>query len=219
MAGITIQTSNLDQIQRKFAEYAAYNQRDVEMLAVDQSRKLATDLYVETAKIAPTKARIRADLNKTVTAKDWYWAKNDTHQTKLLWAITAKWAKKKGMTGKISGYFSPWFWNQIMHNMAERIWISRKNAILYLASGWLGAVKDLGGTLKKTSGKVKTQRGGATIRRGNGVVEVTMWNNTPGIETQQAKHDFVGKAIDRRIADMQVYIYRKQQEMVAALSK
>jgi hypothetical protein len=77
---------------------------------------------------------------------------------------------------------------------------------------WLGAIGDLGGSLKTSSGTVDRARGGAEIHREPGRVSIVFWNRTPGIETMDAKKHFVAKAIAVRAADMWVYILRKMRE-------
>ncbi|HEX8312159.1 MAG TPA: hypothetical protein VF614_12625, partial [Chthoniobacteraceae bacterium] len=58
-AGITSSlSSNAGSLNDTFARYAEWNRRDREQLFEDQSRKLATELYMQTAAIAPTKATI-----------------------------------------------------------------------------------------------------------------------------------------------------------------
>lgn len=224
MPGLTISSDStaLASLRQTFRTYAAWNQRDSAGLFIDQARKLATELYVQTAAIAPSKSEIAAD----VKALGWKIPRK-FRDGRLGRGVPAQWlgsalarrAKKRGRKSKLSLAEEEAFMAQrpTLEQMQAFVIANRSSARLYLASGWLGAVADLGGSLKNTSGKIDRSRGGATIRRGAGSISVEFWNRTPGIETMDAKKHFVAKAIAVRMIDMQAYIARKRAEELQRL--
>ncbi|MEA3211328.1 MAG: hypothetical protein QOE70_4385 [Chthoniobacter sp.] len=225
LPGITINQGDIDALRHSFREYVTVNRRDQEFLWKDQSRKLATDLYVETAAIAPSKAEISAD----VKAQGWKIPRK-FGDGRLGRGVPAQWVgwalakrnrliRKRGRKSKKDHLADDTFLSQrpTLAQMQRFVIDMRNNARLFLASGWLGAIFDLGGSLKASSGAVNHERGGAVVRRSPGEVEVTFWNRTPGIETMNAKTGFVAKAVARRLADMQIYIDRKRAEAAAVL--
>lgn len=226
MSGISISSSSsqLDSLRQTFRTYAAWNQRDSADLFLDQSRKLATELYQQTAAIAPSKSKIAAD----VKALGWKIPRK-FQDGRTGRGVRAQWLgyaysrskaskRKRGRQSRgnaaafEAAFESAMNRKATLADMQKFVIAMRSNARLYLASGWLGAVLDLGGSVKNTSGRVDRSRGGAIIRRGQGSVEVEFWNRTPGIETMDAKHHFVAKAIAVRTLDMFAYIQRKRAE-------
>lgn len=226
---ITSTSSQLDQLRDTFRKYAAWNHRDGAQLFLDQARKLATELYQQTAAIAPTKAEIDSDV-KTL---GWHIPRRFP-DGRLGRGVPAQWlgtARKKSKQskrkrgrprkGETAAYRQTEedFMAQkpTLKQMQDFVISNRAAARLYLASGWLGAVVDLGGSMKVTSGKVDRARGGAIIRKGPAGVEIEFWNRTPGIETMDARTQFVAKAILVRSLDMYAYIRRKQSEAAQKL--
>lgn len=207
-----------------FRKYADWNHRDGAELFVDQTRKLATELYTQTAAIAPSEAEIAAD----VRAQGWKIPKRfadgrEGRGSNRAWAGWSYWQAIKNKTIKRfrgrGARQKNWEQESAMRDqkptlamMQAYVIALRKNARLFLASGWLGAIFDLGGSLKKSSGKVDHERGGAEIHHNPHGVEVVLWNRTPGIETMDQKTHFVAKAVAVRTADMWVYIRRKMDE-------
>lgn len=216
-AGITTSlNTNTAALRDTFARYADWNGREREMLFEDQTRKFATELYMQTAAIAPTKATIAAK----VKSLGWRVIKTGTPEQ---WAgrAVAKMDRKRGrpsrkdraaMDAALSG-------KPTLEQMQEYVIKKRSKARLYLASGWLGAVVDLGGQMKATSGKVDRSRGGADIHRSPGQVSVEFWNRTEGMVLMDEKKAIVSKAIAVRMADMWVYITRKMNEGYAQLRR
>ena len=227
MPGIEISSSNTGRVREMFRQYTQYNKRDSDALAIDQTRKLANDLYNATAEIAPTRAEIAADVKALGwkiptrfadgrlgrgTIKNWLG---------LAYAKQQRRIRKRGRKSKKDHQDEATFMagKPTLAQMQAFVIKLRNAARLYLASGWLGAIVDLGGSTKASSGFVDRDRGGATIFRSPGLVQVIFWNRTPGILTMQDKKDFVGKAIAARVSDMWEYIRRKQTEGLAYLKR
>ena len=227
MPGIEINQSNTGRVREMFRTYATYNKREIDGLALDQSRKLATDLYVETAAIAPTKAEIAADVKAlgwkipTRFADGRMGRGTIRNWLGLAFAKQQKRIRKRGRRSKKDHQDEATYMagKPTLAQMQAFVIKMRDHARLFLASGWLGAIVDLGGTTKDSSGFVYRDRGGATVFRSPGLVQVIFWNRTPGILTMQDKKDFVGKAMARRVADMWVYIRRKQAAGLAYLKR
>lgn len=222
--GIRIQPSNHSQLSDTFRRYAEWNNRDGADLFVDQTRKYANELYEQTAAIAPTESEIRAD----VEAQGWkiparFPDGRRGRGTPSQWLGAAYQAavkagsivKKRGRGAKkFNDAQKQAFKEQrpTLQQMQAFVIARRLKSIMYLASGWLGSIAALGGSVKASSGKVDPKRGGAEIRRSPTGVEVGLWNETAGIETMEAKTKFVEAAALIRAADMWVYIRRKMDE-------
>lgn len=207
-----------------YRRYAEWNGRDGEQLFIDQTRKLATELYQQTAAIAPSKAEIEAD----VKAQGWHIPEkfDDGRQgrgksSQWLGLVLATREKRRGRKSNGQRQSEDAFLRgrATLEQMQAYVIKLRTSARLYLASGWLGAIFDLGGTLKASSGKVDSERGGAEIRRSPGLLEITLWNRTPGIAAMNAKHQLVARALAVRTADMWVYIRRKMDEAAMQILK
>ena len=224
-AGLSFNESNLTRVRGAFKSYCEYNRRDRDFLWKDQTRKLATDLYVETAAIAPTRAEIAAEVKQLGWAIPTRFADGrlgrGTPKQWIGWAYTKmkRRVRRRGRKSKADHLDDAEFMAQkpTLQQMQQFVIDMRDKARLFLASGWLGAILELGGSPKATSGFVQHDRGGAFITRVEGRVAVTFWNRTPGIATMQEKKDFVGKAFQKRIADMWIYIRRKRGENRAQL--
>ena len=226
-AGITISSTNAQAVRATFQQYVQHNKRDQDFLWRDQSRKLATDLYTETAAIAPSRAEIAAEVKQLGwriptrfadgrlgrgVAKNWL----GYAYTKMRRRVRRRGRKTKADHLEEADFMAQ---RPTLQQMQQFVIDLRTKARLFLASGWLGAIVDLGGSVQATSGFVQRERGGATIFRSTGLVQVMFWNRTPGIETMQEKKDFVGKASARRVADMWVYIRRKMGDARASLKQ
>lgn len=221
MDGIQIDLHKFEAFRRQFDQYVAWNRRDTEQLFVESARKLATELYNETAKEAPTKARITADVQR----QGWriprvFTPGNFGKAWRRGRGVPAQWlgfamgkmrqgrptkaalkAREKGMSARPT-----------LKQMQDFVIKIRYDARLYLASGWLGAVSDLGGKLKATSGKVDSQRGGASLARGATWLRAELWNRTPGIAKISHERALIERAIRARMEDVQLYINRKIEE-------
>ncbi len=174
--GIHFNGSNAEAMRANFLAYARVNRRNTEQLIVDDYRKFATDLYVETAKIAPTRAEIAAD----VKALGWKIPRKFA-DGRLGRGVPAQWLghalikrnrrlRKKGRPSKAILAAEEAFMAQrpTLAQMQQFVIANRYNSRLYLASGWLGAIMDLGGSLRRTSGKIDRARGGAFVGRSPG---------------------------------------------------
>lgn len=234
--GIEI-NSNTTRVKGAFASYAKARKLDRNMLFRQQALKLAVELYNQTAAIAPTEAQIES----TVRALGWHIPKNFAdgrigRGTVGQWVGVAwEQAKPKRRRGrptkrsaalydkKQAAFFDDYFSRPSLDQMQAFVILMRSNARLYLASGWLGAVVDLGGTVKARvggqagSGQVHRDRGGAFITVADGLMSVTIWNRSVGIEDVNGKKQFVEKAVTVRVDDMWVYVARKEREAQARL--
>ena len=198
-------TTNAPLLAATFRRYAEARQKDLNELMLDQGRKLATQLYVETAAVAPTKEQIAADVKKQgwkipAFFKDGRMGRG----TPRMWSEARRRGRPRQNTAKPR--------RATLEQMQRFVIRWRVMHRLFVASGWLGAVSDLGGTLKATSGAIDKKRGRAEIQQGKGYTRITIVNDTPGILYVDGKHQVAKKAIVARIADMWVYIARKSRE-------
>lgn len=218
--GIQINLHEFEAHRRQFDEYVKWNKRDMDFLFQESCRKLATDLYNETAKEAPTKARITADVKRQGWripqvfkpgnfGKAWRRGRGVPAQ----WLAHAMGKMKRGRPTKAAtkARSTGMSAEPTLKQMQDYVIKIRYDARLYLASGWLGAVSDLGGKLKATSGKVDQQRGGAAISKGNGWLRCDLWNRTPGIAKISKERGLIERAIERRMVDVQRYINDKME--------
>jgi hypothetical protein len=221
MDGIRVDLHKFDAFQSTFKQYVEWNRRDTEMLFLEHARKLATDLYMETAKEAPTKARITADVQR----QGWRiprvfkpgnfgkaWRRGRGVPAQWLGFAMGKMRKGRPTKAALKARAKGMSARPTLKQMQDFVIKIRYDARLYLASGWLGAVSDLGGKLKATSGKVDAQRGGAAIARGATWLRVELWNNTPGIAKISAERGLIERAVRRRLEDTKVHIDRKINE-------
>lgn len=227
MPGITINSSEVSKLRETFREYAEWNGRELAELARKKSLDLAggvragkvDGLYQTTAAIAPTEARIASDVRSQGWRIPEFFPRSGGG-TRMgrgiprMWAHFTFKAMRKGKKGRatkgelaIKNNDKP-----TLGEMQAFVIAMRKKARLYLASGWLGAIADLGGQMPRAETRVDHERGGATIRESPGLVEIEYWNRTPGIVETNARYGFVARAVENCIADMQIYIRRKQDE-------
>lgn len=214
--GITISSTDIGAIQAKFREKLLYNKRNEEYLAKKEALAFAHDLFQETKELAPTRAEIAADvkaLGWKIPAffKDGRMGRGTPEMWEKFGFVRAVKRILKGQRGRRSEENQAKINNAVLKqnklSAMQRFVIALRAAHrLFLATGWLGSIVDLGGSLNAKSGEVDRQRGGAYFRRSGGRLEWSLWNRTPGIETMQRKTNFVGKAIARRLNDMQKYI-------------
>lgn len=89
----------------------------------------------------------------------------------------------------------------------------RMRGVAFIAVGWLGAAKKLGAA---TTARVRAEKilGDVTISIQQYIAHVTMWNETPGVQTLHERFGISRDALEFMIADMNKYIDRK----VAGLS-
>lgn len=231
MPGLAIKSSSRqrDTLCAGFRLYArwytdAHPDQNLAELLDDQARKYATELYVQTAAIAPSEAQIAAD----VQAQGWKIPRKFADGrlgrgspaqwtgTAYLQALKDKLIRKKrgrGAREKNNAQENAFRdAKPTLEQMQQFVIKAREQARLFLASGWLNAILTLGGTLKGSSGQVDPSRGGAERKSLPGRLEIVIWNATPGIETMNEKKDFVGKARVVRVIDMMIYTKRKMEE-------
>ena len=230
--GIEI-NSNTTRIREAFQQYAMYNKRNRETLFRDQARKLAVELYNQTAAIAPSEDDIAAK----VRSLGWRIPKNFAdgriaRGTKEQW-VGVDWERRKpkrrrgrptkrsaaAYQAKMDWFFQDYYERPTLDQMQQFVIMMRTQARLYLASGWLGAVVDLGGSVKASNGGVSRDRGGAFITRNEGLLAVTLWNRSVGIVDVDEQKGFSKKAIEVRVADMWKYVLRKEEEGLRRLAR
>lgn len=226
-----------DRHLRAFREYAQWNQRDGAELFIGETRKYAVELYVQTEAVSPTKAEIAADVRALGWKIPAFFADGRIGRgLPRMWADFIQARKEKGQrrrgrptkgTAEEREEQRAKVLNRpTLAQMQAFVIAVRNRARLYLASGWLGAIADLGGTppssldrrgeLAHRSG-VTSARGGATIRRSAGRVEIDLWNETPHIVAFDQEHQIVERARAARALDLYVYIRRKQAEAAAQI--
>lgn len=201
--------SNAGSLAETFRDYLRLNQRNVDGLIMEQSRKLATDLYVVTDEmLTPSKEKIAAK----VKSLGWRVIKRGTPDQ---WKSGSLAKRGRGRPSKAAqaARAAAMATAATLEQMQAFVIKKRSDARKYLASGWVGAIRDLGGSPKIGSGAIRTERGRADIDLTAGSPRITIVNDTPGIATMAAKVPFVQVAIARRLADMRVYIARKRAEM------
>jgi hypothetical protein len=208
-------TTNANEFAATFRRYAELNRRNLADLAIDQSRKLAIELYNQTAAVAPTQAQIAADVQKQgwkIPEKfpDGRLGRGTPGQ--WIGSAVAALPRRRGRKSKARGAQEAAILSSKpnLQQMQAFVIKHRTRAIKYVASGWLGAVQDLGGSLKSSSGAVNSRRGRAEVADG----AVSIINDTPGMMAVDQKHGVIQKAINTRINDMRVYIARKIAESV-----
>ena len=229
---VFIVQNNRHRLHEAFRAFVATNQRDVEFLFQDQGRKLAVDIFTATKGIAPTPAEITAD----VQARGWkipkWFHTGGTRGWRTergpvsLWAgatqndLDKKNARGKKLTKKDRRNAALLQGNKPTLQMMEAFVIGlRKKASRFLATGWLGAISDLGGSPSGGEDKVDHTRGGAFITRNKGKAVLTLWNRTPGICTVQAKKHFLEHAVANRVASMWQYVKDRTKDAKNTLHK
>ncbi len=222
-------TTNAADFSKQFKKYAAiYSQRSgrgktLDQILLERAKKLAYALYEETAKIAPTKAQITAD----VQAQGWNIPKHfkdgrigrglptDWQAQSFNDQVDARRKGKRGRKTKAEKAFESSLEGTIrsakstLQMMQAYVIRRRLNAAGYIASGWLGAIIDLGGGAKIKSGAVSRTRGRAEIAPDG----VYLINDTPGCVEANAKYGFTGKAIAAQISDMAEYISSRLNQL------
>jgi hypothetical protein len=235
MPGITIKPGSSKPWMANFKQYAkwyteAHPDANAAELFVDQCRKTAVELYQQTVAVSPTKAEIVAD----VKSRGWHIPaffgkverddKGHIEHGERIGRGLAKWwaaAAEKRRDKRRKGRPTTAAQKARDERLSRRPTLAqmqayaiavRNKARLFVASGWLGASSDLGGSLSLSSGNIDHERGGAVISRQPGKTIVTLWNKTPGVEKLNARSHFVRVALIVRAADMAVYVRRKAAE-------
>ena len=218
--GVTVSSSNADAHRQMFRVYCEANKRDNEQLFVDEARKYATELFVVTKSVAPSKAQITAD----VRAQGWHLPKffKDGRLARgvpqnwlgLAWETMQRQIGKRGRRTKKNHLDEEAFMQQkpTLAEMQKFVIKLRMAARFFTASGWLPAVMRFGGSTKGTSGFTGPKHGSATLTRSEGRLRYTFTNATPDIAEQDRKHGIVATAKANRVADMKTYINRKIAE-------
>ena len=210
-------TTNAPLLAATFRKYAELNRRDTARLLLEQGKKLAIELYNQTAAVAPTQSEITSDVLQQGWRipkffKDGRWGRGYPEQ--WLGRVVADLPKKRGRKSKARQALEARILRArpTLQQMQTSVIRFRLTARLYVASGWLPAVLRLGGAVKVTSGDVDPERGRAEIEEREGLTRISIINSTPGILTVDRKYDIAQRAIVARIADMLVYIRRKWRD-------
>jgi hypothetical protein len=183
-----ISTPGFARFQRVLTAYLQTNRRDAKELITKKAQSAAVSFYQETQKAAPDPAKIKADV------------------LALGWRVKRKpgaWPRKKG---EKRGSKGP------LNRMRAAVIKRRQRARGVVATGWLPAVKKLGG---KPGGKklaeVRNPRGRVAIEQSSpDVFTVTVANSTPGIVKVEQKHRILKKGFDAGTKDMVKYLRQKR---------
>lgn len=196
---------------RRYADIysARHPEKGLGQIMLERARNLAIKLYQATKAIAPTQARIAADVQKQgwrIPTKfpDGRLGRGTPDQ----WIGTAIKAlpKVRGRKTKDRLALEQSIRDRkpTLQDMQAFVIKHRSAHAGFIASGWKGALWDLGG--QASGGGF----GRATvIDNGN---EIDLINNAPGATAADAKHGFVQKGIDDATADMAWYIMTRLQE-------
>lgn len=215
---VTTNAASLAQTFRNYAEVYGSRHPDVgpAKMLIENARKLATDLYNVSAEIAPTQAQIAADVKKLgwkIPKKfpdgrigrgepsDWQGLAFSDVEKSLTKGRKGRRSNK--LKGQLQAAETSIRGTRPTLEMMQNYVIRRRFAhIKYIASGWLGAIQDLGGSLKQSSGNVKSSRGRAEVQDD----AIVIINNSAGINVVNQKYKLVQRAIQRRISDLRVYL-------------
>jgi len=221
--------SNAIELQKAFAEYAAWNERDIDELGMKTVQKLVIGakgvdgLYQTTKAIAPTPGVIEAKvrslgwrvIKRGNKAQPWgspeLWLRSAAHNIPKVSTKGMDKASRKAELDRRKAVLKQMSQDnlKLMQNYVIR---KRTRAIFWLASGWLGAAADLGFNFRKMFGKVDHVRGGATVTKTATGTRVDIWNATNGIDKVNEQKGFLQKAIANVVADLEVYTERKKAE-------
>jgi hypothetical protein len=236
--GIHITNATSGRLRETFREYCGRNQRDSEELALATALKLAggvrdhgygavDGLYQVTAALAPSEAQIEADVKRQGWKIPAYFKDGRMGRgASKMWRASAyqhRTGKKRGRPSKgdVAAREAYLGGKPTLAEMQAFVIRRRVAARLFLASGWLGAIADLGGLLPSSAAHrgalqgrsgVSKYRGGADVYRAPGLIRIAFWNVTPGIAAMEAKRGIVGPATANVERDLQIYLARKKEE-------
>src|SRR6267142_2315781 len=198
-------------VARRYAE--VYSMRHPEkglgQIFKERALNLTFKIYAATKKIAPTQAQIAADVQKQgwripVKFSDGRLGRGTPEQ----WAGTAVGAlpRRRGRKSKerLAQEAAILRGKPTLERMQAFVIKHRSAHAGFIASGWLGALRDLGG---QTSGG----RFGRAEAKGG---EIDIINDAPGCSEANAKYNFVGKGIQDATADMAFYIADRLREQL-----
>jgi hypothetical protein len=178
-------------------------------IMIERARNLAIKLYEATKVIAPTQSDIAADVQKQGwnipekfpdgrigrgTPDQWIGA-----AIKSLPKVRGrKTTERKALESSMRGS------KPTLQQMQAFVIKYRTAHAGFIASGWKGALWDLGG--KATGGGF----GRASVNDNGSEIEIV--NNAPGAAAADAKHNFTQQGIADATADMEWYIFTRLQE-------
>lgn len=208
---VTVNADAFSDTMQRYAE--VYSRRHPEkglgQIMIERARNLALKLYQATKAIAPTQAQIAADVQK----QGWRIPTNFPdgrlgRGTPDQWLGTAvkslpkvrgrKTAQRKAEEAAIRAR------KPTLQEMQAFVIKHRSAHAGFIASGWKGALWDLGG--KATGGGF----GRAEVMDGGNEIEIV--NNAPGAAVADAKHGFVAKGIEDATKDMEWYVFTRLLE-------
>ena len=187
---ITIESR--DRFTRLLQDYLEVRQGDCDLLILRKARSATFEFYKATVDAAPTKEQIK----QAVEALGWR-----VKRRKGAWPYR-KGEKAKNPQGPL---------NRMRAGVIGR----RVKVIYYVSTGWLPAMKRLGG--KSTGGKSRLQqiqnpKGKVTISyTGSGDLMVIVTNSTPGIARVEARHKILKHGFDAASEDIEKYLRAKDQ--------
>lgn len=213
---------NFARQMRKYAEiYGPRHDKGLGEIVVERAGKLAFELYKQAKAIAPTKAQIAADVQKLGwripkefpdgrmgRGEPRQWANFEIDTTLPKMGRGRKSTERRAQEQAIRAQ------KPTLTEMQNFVINFRSKHSGFVASGWTGALHDLG---VYGGGGNRSRYGGATTTQHGSDVTVYLVNDAPGVTEANAKYDFVSKAIDAQIKDMGDYIStRLHQERLAA---
>lgn len=177
------------------------------LIILERARKLAFELYNQTKAIAPSQAKIAGDVQRLgwrIPEKfpDGRLGRGTPDQ--WIGQAVASMPKQRGRKSKarLAQEATVRAQKPTLTDMQNFVIKYRTRHTGFVATGWLGAISDLGGAISANG------RGHAEIRPD----EIDIVNTAPGCSEANAKHGFVQKAIAAQIADMTTYIVSRLQE-------
>ena len=205
MPGIEIRFPAADRFTALLGRYLEANKRNAGELVAKKAQDVSLQLYKVTRGLAPSANSIKAD----VRAKGWQVIRPGGQQKNWTWRKGdpippgKKGSNKKALNRLKAGV------------MARRI-----KARGYAATGWLPAVRKLGGKESAKGGlvQVANPKGSVTIEgMGTGSPRITVSNSTPGIAKLQKQHNIVRTAFNEASKDIVKYLRKKQAETAQQL--
>lgn len=216
MAELSVST-NADQfaaVARRYAEVFSirHPEKGLGQIYRERALNLALKLYKATKDIAPTRAQIAADVikqgwripEKFPDGRLGRGTPDQWSQTTVAALRTARGRKTRARTAEEAAILGQ---RPTLQQMQTFVIKYRSSHAGFIASGWLGALRDLGG---KTDGG---RYGHADVKD---VDQIEIVNDAPGCIEANQKHNFVAKGIADATADMAEYIATRLSEELKA---
>ena len=187
-------TAAAAKFQATLQTYIGLSKKSLDEVLTRKAKSLSIALYVETRKTAPSRSKIKADVER------------------LGWRVRRPKGQEHGYRrGDKKGSQAP------MRRMQRAAVARRVRACGFVASGFLPSVQALGGKASsKDTANFKKPRGSCKIALGTNQPSVTITNSTPGILAVERKHRISDAAFKAMTTDTQKYIDRKQADTLKA---